>query len=603
MVLVADTYPGTAGTLSGSTTICNGESAQLTFDLTGTPPWNLTYTVNGGSPQVIAANSSPHVITLYPASTTTYAFTSLEDINCSGETSGQALVTVNPSPITNAGSDLSIPYGTSTVLNGIVTGGSGDYQYWWEPADSLTNPGIQAPTTVNLTTSTLFTLTATDNVGGCYNTDDILVTITGGPLGCYPAAHPPAICAGETSQLVSLASGGSGTYTYQWSSNPLGFSSNLPDPTVAPLVTTTYTVIVNDGYNVFSGNATVNVHPLPVPEAGNDITIPHGTNTVLQGSATGGSGSYAYHWEPVDSLVDANIAQPQTINLKTSTLFTLYVTDLTYDCVADVPDQMTVIISGNALAVNPSVSDEEICFGESAQLFAVPGGGAGPEHYSFSWTSTNGFTSNEQNPVITPQAPGSFTYTCTVNDDYNSVQGSVAVNVLSLPVIDFGFVDTNVCVYDSVILDAGNPGSTYFWSNGSTEKTILVATTGIGFDMQTYTVTVTNQSECQSELTASIIFDFSACSGVEGTTDQVCRIYPNPGNGTLYLIFEPGVRKATVSASNILGQNIWGPYQYNNSEINEEVVIKLDRIPDGIYFINIKNEDSASYTSKYILRR
>jgi hypothetical protein len=600
--LTAGTYPATSGTLSGTNTICNGESAGLTFTLAGTPPWSITYTANGADPQSVAANSSPYLLTVYPTTTTTYDFTYLEDINCTGQTTGQAIVTVNPSPTTNAGTDQTIAYGTTTTLNGQASGGSGDYQYSWEPANKLTNPDIQQPTTVNLTESTLFTLTVSDNVGGCFDIDDVLVTITGGALGCYPAAHPPAICAGETSQLVSLASGGSGSYTYLWSSNPAGFNSTLPDPVVTPDQTTIYTVLVNDGYNVMTGNATVNVHPLPVPEAGNDTIIPHGTNTVLQGSASNGSGSFSYHWEPADKLMDPDIAHPQTLNLYSSALFTLYVTDLTFGCEAAAPDQMTVIISGDALSIFPSISDDEICLGDSTHLFALAGGGSGS--YTYSWASNNGFSSSVQNPWITPDSIGSFIYTCTVNDGFNSVQGSVAINVRAVPFINFGFGDTTICVYDTVVLDAGNPGSYYIWSNGSTERTILVATTGIGFDMQTYSVTVTNPSGCQSEATISVIFDFSACNGIEGNeTGKLCRIYPNPGDGTLHLVFQPGVKEAVVSASNLLGQNIWGPYHFDGLDKKGEVIINIGNQPEGVYFIHLKYDDSVLFTTKYILRR
>jgi len=605
MDMIAGTYPATSGILSGTNTICAGEPAPLTFTLQGTPPWSITYTINGTNPQLVVANSSPYIVTVYPAITTTYAFSYLEDIHCTGLTSGEAIVTANPSPTTNAGSDQSIAYGTSTTLSGTVTGGSGDYQYSWEPAAKLTNPGIQQPTTINLTETTLFTLTGTDNAGECYDTDDILVTITGGPLGCFPAAHPPAICAGETSQLVSLATGGSGSYTYMWTSNPPGFTSGIPNPVVSPTQNTTYTVMVDDGYNIMTGNATVNVHPLPVPDAGNDIAIPHGTNTVLQGTATNGSGSYAYHWEPADKLENPDIYNPHTLNLYSSTLFTLFVTDLANGCEAGAPDQMTVIISGDALAVSPSVQPEEICIGESAQLFAVPGGGAGLGTYHFNWVSIDGFLSSDQDPMITPDSPGFFIYTCTVNDGFNTAQGSVALNVRNVPYVNFGSDDTIVCVYDTLVLNAGNPGSLHVWSDGSTEETIRVATTGIGFDMQTYSVIVTNPSTgCQSGDTVRVVFDFSACNGVESNeTGNPCNIYPNPGDGTLHLAFHPGVKEATVSASNLLGETIWGPCHFKDLEINGEVVVNLGQKPEGVYFIRIKNEESVLSTAKYILRR
>jgi hypothetical protein len=605
MNLTADTYAETSGSMSGTATICAGQPAPLTFNLEGTAPWSITYTINGSNPQTVAANSSPYVETVYPLTSTTYAFSNLEDIHCTGQTSGEAVITVNPSPATNAGADQTIPYGTSTTLNGQVTGGSGNYQYSWVPADKLVDPGVQQPTTINLSETTLFTLTGTDNTGGCFSSDEIQVTITGGPLGCYPTANPTAICNGETSQLGALASGGSGNYTYSWSSNPPGFSSNLPNPVVSPTENTTFTVVVNDGYNTMSGSTTVTVHPRPVPEAGNDITIAHGTNTVLQGSATNGSGTYTYHWEPANKLVYPDIPNPQTLNLYASTLFSLTVTDLATGCTAGSPDQMTVIISGDALAVNPTVQPEEICIGGSAQLFAVPGGGAGAGTYSFNWTSNNGFSSSLQDPWITPAASGSFIYTCIISDGYNTAQGSTALNVREIPVVSFGSGDTIVCVYDTLALDAGNPGAQYLWSNGSSDRKIRVATTGIGFDMQSYSVLVTNPSTgCQASDTVIVIFDFSACNGIkDDNPGNSCRIYPNPGDGTLHVVFQSGVKKAIVSVSNMLGENIWGPNEFGSLDVNGEVVISLEKKPEGVYFIHIKNDNSVLNSFKYILRK
>lgn len=603
--LTADTYPATSGTLSGTTTICAGQPVNLTFALEGSSPWIITYTINGADPQIVAANESPYVLAVYPTSTTTYDFSYLEDIHCTGQTDGTAIITVNPSPTSNAGPDQSIPYGAYTTLDGQVTGGSGNYNYSWEPADKLIDPNVMQPTTINLNETTLFTLTGTDNMGGCFNSDNVLVTITGGPLGCYPTANPPAICDGETSQLVSLATGGSGNYTYSWSSNPPGFSSNISDPVVSPTVNTTYTVIVNDGYNGMSGNTTVNVHPLPVPEAGNDITIANGTNTLLQGSATSGSGTYAYHWEPANKLDNPNIASPHTVNLFTSTLFTLNVTDPISGCEALAPDQITVIVSGDVLSVSPTAQPPNICIGESSQLFAVPGGGAGV--YTYEWSTNNGFFSNEQNPWVTPQTTGSFIYTCVVNDGYNSAQGSTSLNVLNVPSVNFGSGDTIICVFDTLVLDAGNSGSQYqyLWSNGSSERKIRVATTGIGFDIQSYSVTVKNlESGCESEASITIVFDFSVCNGIkEDNSGNSCLIYPNPGDGTLHLVFQPGINEALVSASNLLGENVWGPYLFKDLAANSEVILNFGEIPGGIYFIHVVNNNSVLSTSKYFLRR
>ncbi len=605
MDMYVNTYPETSGTMTGSAEICAGEPVELTFELTGSPPWDITYTTNGSNPQTVGANSSPYILPVYPTVPTTYEFTAVEDIYCSGLASGVVEADVDPSPTANAGNDKTIPYGTSTTLNGQASGGSGNYQYSWQPAAKLTNPTAQNPLTVNLTESTLFTLTATDNVGGCYDLDDIMVSLSGGPLGCIPVADPPAVCTGDPSHLLPYVSGGSGTYTYLWSSNPPGFSSYLPDPVVTPAQTTTYSVQINDGYNVISGNVTVTVHPSPIPDAGEDVTIPHGTNTILHGSAGNGSGNYAYHWEPADLLVDPNVASPQTENIYGTTTFSLFVTDLTTSCESQSPDVMTLIISGGPLAVVPAAYPETVCLGETVKLYANAGGGAGAENYQYSWLGSDGFNSTLQNPEVTPNQVGTIYYTCTLDDSFNTTFGSVAVNVLTTPEIDFGFTSKTVCVFDTVILDPDVPNASYLWSNGATTQTIRAASTGIGFDMQTYTVTVTSLSGgCQSEQSVNVIFDFTACTGVgEDLSSAICQIYPNPGDGNIRMIFDPELKQAEIDVLSIQGYPVSDVFTYYKSLMNNELILPVGYLSEGMYFIRISDKKGINQLYKYILRK
>jgi len=100
------------------------------------------------------------------------------------------------------------------------------------------------------------------------------------------SATPNPICKGDSTQLDVQATGGSGTYTYSWSSVPAGFTSTLPNPVAHPLVPTTYSVDVNDGTVTKTASVTVNVSTV-TSNAGNDTTycnyVPvfpvHGTGT------------------------------------------------------------------------------------------------------------------------------------------------------------------------------------------------------------------------------------------------------------------------------------------------------------------------------------
>src|SRR5690606_30130150 len=99
--------------------------------------------------------------------------------------------------------------------------------------------------------------------------------------------------------------------TYDWDNNVSGSSQF-----VNPQDTTTYTVTGSYGNGCSSTDAvTVNVLPAPVANAGADFDINYSTNGQLNGSATGGTGSYMYSWSPVDSLDDASLANPTVSNV------------------------------------------------------------------------------------------------------------------------------------------------------------------------------------------------------------------------------------------------------------------------------------------------
>ncbi|MBW6459333.1 MAG: hypothetical protein K0B08_02065 [Bacteroidales bacterium] len=513
-------------------------------------------------------------------------------------------LTVNPNPLANAGPEKTIPEGTTTTLEGSVSGGSGSYSYQWQPAALLTNPNALQPTTVAMTTTTLFTLTITDNQTGCTGEDEVLITVMGGVLTCNPYASPNTICRGEQSHLHTMASGGSGDYSYSWSSNPPGFTSQLADPVVTPDQTTTYTVSVDDGEYIVNGNVTVTVHQLPVPNAGPDQSIPFGTPTVLQGSASQGTGPYYYQWEPSDLLVSANVPNPTTLNLTASTIFTLHVTDLGTGCACEQDDFVVINVTGDALSAYPSVQPGTICSGQPAQLFALAGGGAGPLYYSYSWTSNPpGFNTTEENPIVMPYI--TTTYTVTVSDTYNQASGSTTLTVNPTPYINLGSGnEQTVCVFDTVTLDAGSPGSSYLWSNGSTDQIIKIATTGIGFDVNFIQLTVTSPQGCVATAQRTIYFDFAACVGIDDLSDEAgFRIFPNPGKGLVNIQQTGNFERCFLTVTDKLGREI-----IKNQEIvflnpDSQFTIDLSESPPGLYTIRLTGTNSLNVARKYLLIR
>jgi len=102
------------------------------------------------------------------------------------------------------------------------------------------------------------------------------------PLGVTASASPNAICQSSSSQLMALASGGTGTYSYSWLPTTGLNNPNIYNPTASPAATTTYTVAVNDGSNTVTASVLLTVHPKPATP-----TITQQGNSLVSSSATG----------------------------------------------------------------------------------------------------------------------------------------------------------------------------------------------------------------------------------------------------------------------------------------------------------------------------
>ena len=160
----------------------------------------MTYNINGGSEANINVNAnstSPLTISTSTVGAFTYNIVSVSyqtAPSCpNNAVTGSATVTVNPLPVVDAGVNQTIPFGTSTTLNATVTGTG--LTYIWTPAASLVNATVVDPTTVNLNTTTIFTLTATTSAG-CSASYQVTVNVSGSALGSAASATPSRLCAG-----------------------------------------------------------------------------------------------------------------------------------------------------------------------------------------------------------------------------------------------------------------------------------------------------------------------------------------------------------------------------------------------------------------------
>jgi hypothetical protein len=280
---------GDLGTILGNNEVCQGQTGE-SYTVISLPnvngyAWTLpegAVITNGQNTNSITVDFSENAVS---GNITVYGFNS-----CGNGPSSELPVTVNILPVANAGNDTTINYGTSATLHA-ASGGNGTFSYHWSPEELLVDPDVQNPQTVILTSTTLFTLVVTNQASGCQSGDEVIVTITGGPLSVNPVAVPGEICNGEFSQLYSNAGGGSENYSYQWTSIPPGsppWSSTLANPVVSPDSSRHYLLQVNDGYTTISGSTNLTVFQLPSATiSGGDTLCGTGNITTLRVDLTG----------------------------------------------------------------------------------------------------------------------------------------------------------------------------------------------------------------------------------------------------------------------------------------------------------------------------
>ncbi|MBI2967458.1 MAG: gliding motility-associated C-terminal domain-containing protein [Bacteroidetes bacterium] len=154
--------------VSGSTTVCQGQSTILT--------------ASGGSGYLWNDNSTTASITVSLVTTTSFSVTVTAG-TCSDSTT--VTVTVLPSFQTEAGSDISINYGDSAVLNVTTAGGTAPFSYIWSTGETIESVSVSPES------DRKYSITVSDATG-CTASDSLLVTVIPCKMNLFiPTAFSP----------------------------------------------------------------------------------------------------------------------------------------------------------------------------------------------------------------------------------------------------------------------------------------------------------------------------------------------------------------------------------------------------------------------------
>ena len=428
--------------------------------------------------------------------------------NCSGD--GIVIIT-----IMNNSAPPAAP-GVITGSSSVCANATGNYSIvlvpnattytWTVPVGSTINSG-QGTNTINATfgsSSGNITVTA-GNTCGTSAASTFVLTISPSPP-IVVSSNPASFCSVGTSTLTA-----SGSTNYVW------MPGNLTGATVvvSPTTTTTYTVTGTNSQGCIStATTTVTVNPLPVVTATSSAA-----SVCVGGSVTlTGGGASSYTWN--NNVMNAISFVP--------TATTTYMVTGT-DANGCVNTAMTTVTVNPLPTVTANSSAASVCAGSSVTL---TGGGAA----TYTWDN------NVIDAVsFVPTATTTYMVTGTdVNGCVNTATTTVTVN--PLPIVSLG--PNIIQCGGTAMLNAGNMGSTYMWSNASTTQTITVSASG------TYIVFVTDVNGCIG--TNSVVVTINSIPAVTASASSVVvcvadAIVTLTGTPTGGVWSGPGVSGSTFS--------------------------------------------------------
>ncbi len=240
-------------TASGATTICIGQSANLT-DLAsgGTPAYYYSWT-DGTN------NWTTQNITVSPTVTTTYTVFVTDANGCISSTQ-TIVVTVNPPLTVQAMAGITVCSGTVVNLTAVGNGGNGNLTFTWTP---INQTGTSVNTTV--TSTTTYTVTITDGCGTPSDTSSVTVTVNPDPVVNISASTATSGCA---PLCVDFVNNTPNTASIAWTFGGNLGSSTLNNPTFCFTTPGTYDVAATVTDNIGCVGSTtlsnmVTVWPLP----------------------------------------------------------------------------------------------------------------------------------------------------------------------------------------------------------------------------------------------------------------------------------------------------------------------------------------------------
>ncbi len=543
--------------LAGTQSVCAGATVNFSTTSTGG-------TWSSSNNAIATINPNTGVVTGVSAGTATMTYTITNPTTWCPPSTATRTVTVLPSPVVNAGTDVTICSGQPANMNATVNFNTScthtiilydSYGDGWNGCTAtVLVGGVPVLTNIGITGwgagPVPFTFTASNGA-------PIQVTFT---AASWPSEPYFTIQDGAGANLVTNyypywsgtwngTASGCPSITPVWTPSASLSNAGILNPVATPTATTTY-IVSATGTNgcVGSDQVVVNVNQSP---ANAPIVAPSilcvGNNATVSNPVPNGTWSSS-----TPSLMSLNGSTGDIVGMSAGTATVAYTTTATNGCTSTTT--ANIAVEALPVATITSSNGNSICQGSATTLSA-------PAAASYAWNT--GATT----PTISVTAGGSYAVTITsAAGCVSNPSASLALTVNQPPVVNVALSGpTTFCSGSSVTLTATG-GSSYLWNNGTSTAANTVNTSGTYFPICT---------------------DNNGCSATGAPI--VVNVLPVPAA----TITANGPTSFCDGGSVILSANGAGSYIWNNGQTASSISVSTS----GSYTYTLTAANGCSTTS------
>ncbi len=396
----------------------------------------------------------------------THTFPSIVNIDCFGNNTGSATIS--------------------------VSGGTPPYSYSWSNS--------QTSAAASPLTAGTYTITVTD-AHNCSFIDSVHITTPLALSHTFPSIINVDCFGNPTGSATVSVTGGTLPYTYQWSNSQTSAAATA-------LAAGTYTIVVTDAHScsftdsVHITSPLILAHTFPIITNVDCFGNPTGSAQI---SVTGGTPAYSYSWNTIPVQITA------FIDTLYAGVFTVTVIDAHGCTFAD----SVIITTPTGLGVfSPSVTDVN-CYGNNNGSATVTPFGGTPGYTDY-W-----YPANQTGPTATGLAPGVDTVRIT---DNNGCIIKTLVQITQPDSLSEVLNHVNILCYGdstgtaSVAVAGGTPPYTYLWTPGASTSAAVT-----GLKSGSYSILITDAHGCTHTSSFILTQPAAPLSAVTSVVNVLCN--------------------------------------------------------------------------------